>query len=193
MKNDSLSPEKSFELITQVINEAKTKFEENGFIYVLWGALIAIATLSQFILLKNEYFSINYYPYFIMPIGAIFTAYYFFNRDKGKQNQISKIVSVAWIILSLNLMVLGFAYAVVLKQNLMPIMLILQGIGMAMSGGAIKSKLIFYAGIAVNISGFISFSLDWIHQPLLAGIISIIAIFIPGIILLVKHNKAQNV
>ncbi len=193
METDNLSPEKSFELITQVINEARNKFEENGFIYTFWGALIAIATLSQFVLLKNEYYSISYYPYFLMPLGGIFTGYYFSKKKTNKGNLISKIVSIAWIVLSLNMMILGFVFATVLKESLIPVILILQGVGMVISGGAVKSKLLMYAGIVVNISGMICFNLDWSYQPLLAGIISIIAILIPGIILMNKHKKAQNV
>ncbi len=194
METDSLTPEKSFELITQVITEARTKFTENGFIYMFWGALIAIASLSQFILLKNEYYSINYYPYFLMPIGGIFTGYYFSKKkNKSKQNQISKIVSVVWIVLSLNMMLLGFVFANVLRESLIPVILILQGVGMVISGGAVKSKLLMYAGIAVNMAGFVCFNLDWIYHSLLAGIVAIIAIFIPGVISMVKHKKEHNV
>ncbi len=193
METDNLSPEKSFELITQVINEARNKFEENGFIYMFWGALIAIASLSQFVLLKNEYYSIHFYPYFLMPLGGIFTGYYFSKKKKSNHNQISKMVSTVWIVLSINMMILGFVFATVLKESLIPVILILQGVGMVISGGAVKSKLLMYAGIAVNISGFVCFSLDWIYHPLLAGCVALFAIMVPGIILMVKYKKEQHV
>ncbi len=193
METDNLSPEKSFELITQVINEARNKFEENGFIYTFWGALIAIATLSQFVLLKNEYYSINYYPYFLMPLGGIFTGYYFSKKKINESNLISKIVSIAWIVLSLNMMILGFVFANVLKESLIPVILILQGVGMVISGGAVKSKLLMYAGIVVNISGMICFNLDWLYHPLLAGLIALFAIMLPGIISMIKYKKKKNV
>lgn len=193
METDNLSPEKSFELITQIINEARTKFEENGFIYMFWGALIAIASLSQFMLLTYEYYSINYYPYFLMPVGGIFTGYYFSKKKKSSQNQISKIVTVVWVALSLNMMLLGFVFANVLRESLIPVILILQGVGMVISGGAVKSKLLMYAGIAVNLSGFVCFNLDWLYHSLLAGVVAIIAIFIPGLISMIKHKKEQHV
>jgi len=41
MKTKEFTPEHSFELINQVINQAKNRFEENGFAFILWGALIA--------------------------------------------------------------------------------------------------------------------------------------------------------
>lgn len=193
METQSLTPEKSFEIITQVIREAKTKFEENGFIYVFWGVLNALASISQFILLKNEYYDINYYPYFIMPLGGIYTGYYFYKKRKNKSNQISKIIGIAWISVSLNIMFLAFLFSPVLKENLTPILLVLLGIGVVISGGAIKSKLILFSGIFINISGFICFKLDWINHSLLMAIVSIIALLIPGLILMMEYKKKQNV
>lgn len=193
MENQNLTPEKSFELINQVINEAKTRFEENGFIYAFWGLLGAVAAFGQFILLKNGYYSINYYPYFLMPFGAIYTGYYYYKKGWVGQNQIGKMVSFAWTAVVLNIFILGFLLPGILKQNLIPIILILVGIGTIVSAGAIKNKLILYSGIVINFAGIACFRLEWIYQPLLLGIVSAIAILIPGIILMVEHKKRQNV
>ncbi len=190
MQTDKLSPEKSIELITQVITQARNKFEENGFIYLFWGALIAITSISQFVLLKNEYYDINWYPYLLMPIGSIYSAIYFSKRKKkNKQNLISKIVSALWIVLSINIMILGFLFANNLKENLIPIILILLSIGTIVSGTSIKSKLLLYSGIFIGLSAFSCFYLEWIYHPLLMGIVSIIAILIPGIILMVQQKR----
>jgi len=193
METPNLTPEKSLEIITQVINEARTKLEENGFIYVFWGVLTAIASISQFILLKNEYYDINYYPYFLMPLGGIYTGYYFYRKGKTKPNQIGKIVGVAWVTISLNIMILAFAFSYILQEHLTPIILILLGIGLFISGGAIKSRLIIVSGILINISGYICFNLKWINHSLLMCIVSVIAILIPGIILMIEHKKKKNV
>jgi len=194
METDKLSPEKSLELITQVITQARDKFEENGFIYMFWGALITITSISQFVLLKNEYYNINWYPYLLMPIGAIYSTIYFSKKKrKNKQNLISKILSALWIVLSINMMLLGFLFANNLKENLIPIILILLSIGIIVSGTSIKSKLLLYSGIFIALSSFLGFYLEWIFQPLLMGVVSIITILIPGIILMVQHKKKENV
>ncbi len=194
METNKLSPEKSLELITQVITQARNKFEENGFIYTFWGILIAITSISQFILLKNEHYDINWYPYLLMPIGAIYsTIYYSKKKGKSKQNLISKIVSALWIVLSINMMILGFLFANNLKENLIPIILILLSIGTIVSGTSMKSKLLLYSGIFIGLSAFLCFYLEWIYHPLLMGIVSIIAVLIPGIILMVQHKKKENV
>lgn len=194
MDTDKLSPEKSLELITQVINQARNKFEENGFIYMFWGVLIAITSISQFVLLKNEYYAISWYPYLVMPIGAIYsTIYYSKKKEKSKENLISKIVSALWIVLSINMMLLGFLFGNILKENLIPFILILLSIGTIVSGTSIKSKLQLYSGIFIGFSAFLGFYLDWIYQPLLMGVVSTIAILVPGIILMVQHKRKENV
>jgi len=194
METDKLSPEKSFELITKIITQARNKFEENGFIYMFWGILTAIASIGQFILLKNEYYDINWYPYLLMPIGAIYTGFYFSKKQiKHRQNQISKIISALWIVLSINMMVLGFLFGGNLKENLIPIILILQSIGAIVSGTSMKSKLLLYSGIFIGLSAFLGFYLEWIYQPLLMGIVSIVAVLIPGILLMVQHKRKESV
>lgn len=190
METDKLSPEKSLELITQVIVQARNKFEENGFIYMFWGLLIAITSISQFILLKNEYYSISWYPYLLMPIATIFsTIYYSKKKGKSLKNQISKIISTLWIVLSINMMVLGFLFGQNLKENLIPVILILLASGVIVSGASLKSKLVLYSGIFIGLSAFLGFYLEWIYQPLLMGVVSIIGVLIPGTILMIQHKK----
>ena len=194
METDKLSPEKSLELITQVITQARNKFEENGFIYMFWGILITITSISQFILLKNEYYNISWYPYLLMPIGAIYsTIYYSKKKGKSKQNLISKMISTLWIVLSINMMILGFLFGNNLKENLIPIILILLSIGTIVSGTSIKSKLLLYSGIFIALSAFTGFYIERIYQPLLMGLVSIITIFFPGIILMIQYKRKENV
>jgi len=102
-----------------------------------------------------------------MPIGAIYSSIYFSKKKKNKQNLISKIVSALWIVLSINMMFLGFLFANNLKENLIPIILILLSIGTIVSGTSIKSKLLLYSGIFIGLSAFLGFYLECIYQPLL--------------------------
>lgn len=195
MESNQLTPEQSLELITSVIQEAKSKFEENGLIYVFWGVLIAIASLSQFYLLSNGYQQINYYPYVLMPLGAIMTWFYIYQK-KGKEskpNQVSRIIGYLWAAVSLNLLIVGCFMGAYLKINLIPVLLILIGIGILVSGGAIKSKVLIISGVLINIAAFICFQIDWLYQPLVMGLLAIFAILIPGMILMNQHKKKQHV
>ncbi|MCF6240942.1 MAG: hypothetical protein L3J74_06300 [Bacteroidales bacterium] len=191
MEKEVLTPEKSMYLITQVISEARNKFEENGFIYLFWGALLGIVSLAQFILIKQELFSINWYPYLLMPLGAIYTFVYFLKKKgKRKQNQISRTISFSWIVISFNMMILGFLFYPYLKENLIPVILILLSVGIIMSGSSLNSKVLLLSGALINFSAFIGFYVDLMYQPLLMSIVSFAAVFVPGVFLMIQHKKA---
>ena len=193
MNDQILTPEKSFELINQVISEARNRIEENGFIYAFWGLLSTAAALSQFFLLKYGYYSINYYPYFLLPLGAIYTAYFVYKKKRTEKNHIGRIMGISWTIVTLNVFVLSFLLSGILKTQLIPILLILLGIGTIISAGATKNKLILFSGIVLNLSGLVSFYVEWMYQPLLLGIVSAVAILIPGIILMASQKRRQHV
>ena len=76
-----------------------------------------------------------------------------------------------------------------LEENLIPIILILLSVGIFISAIAIKSRLLLFSGILINLSAFACFSIEPIYRPLLMGIVSIIAVMIPGIILMIQHKK----
>ena len=192
-KNKELSPEKSFELINEIISEARSKFEENGFIYMFWGALIAFATIGQFILIRQGHAAISWYPYLLMPAGAVFTAFYYARKEKSRVNRISKALGILWWAIAFNLMILGFFYAPLLREHLIPVFLILQGIGMIGAGAIIENRWLLLAGLVTNIAAFICFHLDWQFHPLLAGIVAIVAIFVPGMMIMLKHKKSTHV
>ncbi len=193
MEVEKMTPETSFALITQMINEAKSKFEENGFIYMMWGTLVALASLGQFALLKYEYYNINYFPYFLMPLGSAYTWYYYAKKKKGRRNQIGHIVSYAWVVITLNLLILGFFFGPFLKEALIPVLLILLSVGTVISGAAIKSGLLLISGVIINLSGFAGFALPWIYQPLLMGIVAIVVILVPGIVLMRRYKQQSHV
>jgi hypothetical protein len=193
METDKLSVEKSFELINKVIAQARNRFEENGFIYMFWGALIAVASIGQFILLKNEFYEINWYPYLLMPVGGIYSWIYFSRKKASSQNQISRIISYAWIVLALDMMIIGFLFWPALKENLVPVILILLSVGITISGVSIQSKMLFLSGLFINVSAFICFKIEQAFQPLAMGIVAIAAVFIPGVLLMIKHKRKSNV
>ena len=50
MNEEKLMTEKeSMELITSMINKAKSRFHESGFLYLLWGWVVLICCMVEFI------------------------------------------------------------------------------------------------------------------------------------------------
>jgi hypothetical protein len=185
MENKEFTPAESLSLIANVILEAKARFKDNGFSFILIGLCSFIASLGQFVLLKLEYYQINYYPYFIMPIAAAGT-YFYYKKKKGSvksKNIIGTLLSVLGAILGFNLMIAGFLFWGKFGIALIPFMLILFSIWPVLTGVIIKNRVFLISGIVINIIAYVSFFVGRNYHPLILSIVSLIGIVIPGIML----------
>lgn len=186
MSSDTLSPKESLELISGVILEARQRFKEDGIIYVLWGVLITVAGVGQFTLNYYEQYQISYYPYFLMPVGGLVSYIYYKKKDSSRYNAISRIIGNLWLAVLFNTLILGFLFAGTLQASLTPLILILVGVGTIASGSALRDKMIFGAGILINLLGVASFFIDAYYHPLIIACSGFFLTFIPGVVLVMK-------
>ena len=190
MKTTDFTPEESFQLIDSVIQKAKSRLEENGIPFILWGVIIALCSYTQAYMISANMSRESWYPYLIMPIVGIGLFIYYYNKKKNSTpNPLASIYGRLWQFVGLNIMLIAFGFNGYLQNNLVPIILLLMGIATLLSGSFIKSKVLFFSGLIINTSAFISFFLSWEQQPLLMGTVSIFALLIPGILLRLNHKK----
>jgi hypothetical protein len=192
MESKELTPSESLALITNVILEAKSRFKDNGFSFIFIGLCSFVASLGQFVLLKLEYYRIDYYPYFIMPVAAAVTYFYYRKRRNAtkSKNVIGRFISILSGILGFNLMVAGFFFWGKFGIALIPFMLILFSMWPLMAGILIKSRVFLISGIVINIIAYGSFFISREYHPLILSIVSLIGIVIPGLIL--NYSSKEN-
>lgn len=185
MENKEFTPSESLALIANVISEAKSRFKDSGFSFIFIGLCSFIASLGQFVLLKLEYYQINYYPYFIMPIAAAVTYFYYKKKRSAikSKNIIGTLFSIISAILGINLMIAGFFFWGKFGIALIPFMLILFSVWSALTGVLIKNRIFLISGIVINIIAYLSFYIGREYHPLVLSIVSLIGIVVPGIIL----------
>jgi hypothetical protein len=185
MENKEFTPSESLSLIANVISEAKSRFKDNGFSLIFLGLCSAVASLGQFVLLKLQYYEINYYPYFIMPIAAAITFFYYKKKRSTvkSKNIIATLFSIISAIMGINFMIAGFFFWGKFGIALVPFMLILFSIWSALTGVLIKNRIFLISGIVINIIAYCSFFIDREYHPLVLSVVSLIGIVLPGIIL----------
>jgi hypothetical protein len=193
MENKEFTPTESLALIANVILEAKSRFKDNGFSFIFIGLCSFIASLGQFLLLKLEYYQINYYPYFIMPIAAAVTYFYYRKKRSAvkSKNIIGTLFSIISAIMGINLMIAGFFFWGKFGIALIPFMLILFSIWSALTGVLIKNRIFLISGIVINILAYCSFFIGKDYHPLILSIVSLIGIVVPGIILNYSSKKSN--
>jgi len=186
MGKQDLTPKESLELISDVIRVAKQRQEERGGIYIYWGLIIFVVGLSHYILQEMEAYERIYMPYLFIPLAAALSYLIFPYYKKGKglgDNKIGSIIGGMWLFTGINMMVVGFFLSQTLGTGTVPVILIREGIALGISGIAVDSRTLIYAGILANLAGVLGFWIDKAYHPLLMAGIAILSLVLPGIIL----------
>jgi len=181
MENKELHPKESLKIIEDMIQTEKMRFSENGHIYRMWGWLVIVAALSHFTLLKLEYYSICYYPWFLMIAGAIYTGFYYSKAKKSTNLPISgKILGMTWIAVCINIFGIAFVLPVQAGDFLLFIILSNLSIGVIVGGALLKYKLLLFGGAIGIVCGYLSIFLPHSYWTLLAVIPIVFTNLIPG-------------
>lgn len=158
MENINLTPEESFSIINKAIANFKLNYRETAKVFLLWGWVLAIASFSNFILIKILYsrkafesmglISLSNWVVFLL-IGFIIM---FFmerklNRDKKVFSYLESYFKNLWTVTAASFIVATFL-CIKLEINPPPIMLLIAGMATTTSGLLIKYKPVIIGGIA---------------------------------------------
>lgn len=195
MDEKIITPEESLLIISKTIEETKKRFYNSGHIILFWGLLTFVVTLSQFILIKLEYYEINWYPNFLYPLGAIYTFIYGWSQTR-KKNLPKTIIgtilaSLGWIV-GMNLMIMGFFFSHKLGEAIAPVFLVILAIMVFICGISVRYKPMIWGGILLNMMGLACFLIGWEYHPLIMSLGALVALVIPGL-LLVMNKRKENV
>lgn len=179
------------ELIQQAIEDAKVRLSENGHIFLLWGWLTLAAAASQFLLLMLEFYQYNWMPWLLMPLGGIYTGWYYARQPdvRSSKSVLSPILSGLWIYLAINLMVLPFFFWSKLGGSTIPILIILLGLGITVTGQVLRFRPLLWAGIVTNLLGLGAFFLEPLYQVPVMGLAAVIGDLIPGYLLKNRYQQ----
>lgn len=194
MDSSKLTPQQSLDLITGVIREAKARYQENGLIYVYWGLVIAVISLADFVLRTQDLYNLIWVPYMAYPV-AVLASYLLFRQQwsRGPRNLVGNLLRRMWFVITANILVLGFAFAMVLAEHLVPVILILLGLALSISGFTLNYRILIRAGIFTNAVGLGTFFVPYEYHPLVMAITALISVFGSGFVLWQAHRKRSDV
>lgn len=182
-----VSPQESLNIITEAIARTKNNFRDNSFCFLLWGWLIAIASILFFML--DQYTTVAYYfiPFPILGgVGLIATVIHFQKRRASTQTHVNYFITSLWIVLAI-----GFIVTVIinLAQKQLPFTdtLIIAGIGTLVSGWIMKFKPLIIGGFLFFAASFTTLFIGDEYKALVHGIAIITGYLIPGYLL--KQSK----
>jgi hypothetical protein len=185
--------EESLLIIRSMIDTAKEGIRDNGFMYLLWGWLVFVAAIGNYVMMKFTTFE---HPYVTWPVlmisGGIVSTIYGFRKSKTVRvrTYVDTSFSYLWSAYGISLfMVLFFTFKLGL-ENAYPIIMILYAIGTFVSGGILRFKPLIFGGIACWVLAAVSFFLPFEFQLLTLALSVLLAYIIPGHLLKISYNKA---
>lgn len=191
MENEEkqLTQEESLRIIHEMISAAKNDVKADAFIFLLWGWLVFVASIAQFILI-NMAVEWNSIPWMLMPLGGVITIIYSIRqgkKDRTKTN-VTESLKYTWIAFTAALFIIMFFNSMTFLQVL-PCIMVLYGMGLFLSGGALKFKPLIWGGIFCWVCAIAGFEVQNMYQLLILATAVFGGYIVPGYLLQMNNKK----
>jgi hypothetical protein len=185
-----MSGEESILLIEQMIKTAKKDFHDSSFHYLLWGWLVFLASLSQFIMISYDYENSSI-PWLLMPLGAVIATVYGIKQKKQQhvKTYVGEFIKYNVLAMAISLLIV-LAMQGYLQIYTYPIVMIVYATMLFIAGGALQFRPLMIGGLINWTIAAISFNYDFKIQLLLLALAVLLGYIIPGYLL--KYRKQGN-
>jgi hypothetical protein len=194
MEEKQLSGHESLALINQMISKAKNEITDNGVGWLLWGAMIILASVSTYIIIEFNLDADVFLGWNVFGLIAIpLMVYNLIRKNKAVKTKtyvddllhmcdIGFAVCIFVVILSINIAVdpnEGFGYFLMVYAFLM-----------LMQGGAIRFRPLFIGAI-INWAGSLAIFINDVfkYDMLITAAAVFIGYIIPGLMLRQQYRK----
>ncbi len=194
MNNTNLEAHESLEIIHKMINNAKSRLADDGFLLIFWGWLVTIASLIHYTTIKLDLNIGHWFWPVLMPLGGIFSAIYGYRQGKKKlvKSYVDTYLSYLWTAFGIGLVIiLVFMPAHGIKPTYFSLML-LYGIATFISGGILSFKPLVFGSLVAFASAVASVFFNETEQLLIIAVALTGSYIIPGHLLRSKY-RSQNV
>ncbi len=194
MEEKELNPIESLQLISKMVNTAKNKLADDGFLLIMWGWLVFIAASVNYISIKLN-LPFGEYAWGLMPLGGIFSAIYGIKQSKKEKvkTYIDTYLGYLWG---------AFGIALVATLVFMPthgiktsyfFLMLLYGIATFISGGLLNFKPLVYGSLVSFACAIASVFLNETDQLMIISIAILCSYIIPGHMLRKTFKSQTNV
>lgn len=194
MQQEKFSPKDSLQLIDNMINQAKNRFNENGFLYLMWGWLIFFCAVVHFVSLKLNLFKNPEIIWAACWLAVIFQVIYLSKRKKKEnvKTYSENILNYIWISFGICMFIVVIIAAKTNYWSLLnSLILVFYGTPTFLSGIVMQFKPLIIGGIICWMLAIISILILPVYVLLLLALAVIAAWIIPGYLLRARY-KLQN-
>ena len=195
MQPENFSPKDSLALIDQMINQARNRVTENGFLYLLWGWIILFCSVGHFAMIR---FTSIRNPEIIWAAAwvAVILQIIYMVRNKKKETvktYSDTIIDYIWTSFGICMFIVSIAMSQEHGwRHLYPMYLMLYGIPTFLSGVVMRFLPLRVGGVFCWGLSVIAIYIGPLYALLLLGAAVIAAWIIPGYLLRRKYNQQYS-
>lgn len=192
MRSENFSPKDSLQLIDSMISQAKNRFTENGFLYLLWGWVVFVCAIFHFTAVKLNLFKKPELVWMITWGVVIFQIIYLARVKKNEKVKTYSdgIIDAIWICFGICMFVLIIVLG---RFNLWvyinSLVLLLYGIPTFLSGFVMRFTPLKLGGISCWLLAIASTFTEPVYYLLMIALAVLIAWIIPGYLLRKKFKN----
>jgi len=187
-----LNEKQSLEIITNMIRKTRHRLSESAFDYLMWGWLVFIAAVLQFILLKIP--GLEAYAWYTWPVfmtgGGIASGIYNSRKakEKGHETHIDYMMKYIWGGFIVLMFILLLHAPKIGWTGTQTLIMAMYGLGTFISGALLRFRPMIFGSIsawALAVTGYLFpfFSENIAHTVLLLAASIVTAYLIPGYLL----------
>jgi hypothetical protein len=190
------SGEESLAIIQSMINKVRNRFSEDGHLYLIWGWVVLICSLAQFVLDHFVHYAQSYYVWMGCWLTFIYQVIYIIKKRRKKtvSTYTDDIIKYVWIGFLVNMVlvgVVGIALNNEYNSATNAFFLILYATPIFLCGVILRFTPLVMGGICCWTLSVLSFYIPEEYKILLISAAMIMAWIIPGYMLRIRYRKAN--
>lgn len=198
MAEEQFSPQDSLRVIQSMIEKAKNQFSENGHLYLLWGWLVLVCSIVEFVLIKWAVTEKHYMVWFACWLAAIYQFFYLRKKQKSEKvrTYADRMLGYIWLSFIMLMVLVGFAVGKNAGNDsykfFSPLFLAMYGVPTFLSGIFLRFRPLVTGGIGCWALSLAAHFIPYEYQLLLLSAAMIIAWIIPGYALRRQYHRLQQ-
>lgn len=193
MKDTIKHPEESLEIIRSMIARTRKSFHNNSFYFLLWGALMFLAGITEFSLLKYTSTALYWigWPAFGL-VGGVASMLYGMKQEKKANGEsfTDTVVGYIWLAYGISLICL-IVTAILVNVNPGIFVLLLTGLPTFLTGFVLQHTPLKFGGVVFWIAGITSIFAPDLYVPLIFSGAIVLGYLLPGLSLMNTEKKSH--
>jgi hypothetical protein len=190
------SPQQSLQIIQTMIDKARNSVADNSFYFLLWGWLVFIASIGQFILkviVKTEWHPVVWN---LMIVGSVISIFHSRKENNKKivKSYVDESIAYLWMAIGITQGLLIFVF---IRQgdwqDCYTFFILLYSIGCFVTGRILKFRPLVWGAIAGWLLAILTTFAGFDYNILIMALAILVSYIIPGYILRREYREKQHV